>query len=70
MYAATRTVSLQGAVGHVVEVQVDVTAGLIYTSVVGRPDASINEGKTRVDVVGVLRPRRGGASLDHMRGVS
>ena len=26
--------------------------------------------ETRVDVVGVLRPRRGGASLDHMRGVS
>ena len=48
MYAATRTVSLQGAVGHVVEVQVDVTQGLIYTAVVGRPDPSITEGKTRV----------------------
>lgn len=47
MYAATRTVSLQGAVGHVVEVQVDVTPGVIYTSVVGRPDPSINEGRAR-----------------------
>lgn len=48
MYAATRTVSLQGAMGHVIEVQVDVTQGLIYTSVVGRPDPSINEGRARV----------------------
>ncbi|MET3960512.1 magnesium chelatase family protein [Marmoricola sp. OAE513] len=47
MYAATKTVSLAGAVGHVVDVQVDVTGGLIITSIVGRPDASINEGRTR-----------------------
>lgn len=48
MYAATRTVSLQGAIGHVVEVQVDITHGLIATNVVGRPDPSINEGRARV----------------------
>lgn len=48
MYAATRTVSLQGVVGHVVEVQVDVTQGLIGTHVVGRPDPSITEGRARV----------------------
>ncbi|MCZ4498174.1 MAG: ATP-binding protein [Marmoricola sp.] len=47
MYAATRTVSLQGAVGHVVDVQVDVTNGMILTSIVGRPDPSINEGRAR-----------------------
>jgi magnesium chelatase family protein len=47
MYAVTRTVSLQGAVGHVVEVQVDITQGLIETVVVGRADPSIREGRAR-----------------------
>jgi magnesium chelatase family protein len=47
MYAVTRTVSLQGAVGHVVEVQVDITQGLLDTIIVGRPDPSIREGRAR-----------------------
>ncbi len=47
MVATTRTVSLQGAVGHVVDVQVDLSNGLIATALVGRPDASINEAKDR-----------------------
>jgi magnesium chelatase family protein len=47
MYAATRTVTLAGSVGHVVDVQVDITNGLIDTVVVGRPDASIKEGRSR-----------------------
>ncbi|MGY2875436.1 magnesium chelatase family protein [Marmoricola sp. URHA0025 HA25] len=47
MWASTRTVSLQGAVGHVIDVQVDVTQGQIATNLVGRPDASINEARDR-----------------------
>lgn len=44
----TRTVSLQGAVGHLIDVQADVSHGLIRTTVVGRPDTSINEARDRV----------------------
>lgn len=47
MWASTRTVSLQGALGHVVDVQVDVSQGTIATNLVGRPDASINEARDR-----------------------
>ncbi len=47
MVATARTVSLQGAVGHVVDVQVDLSQGLIATALVGRPDASINEARDR-----------------------
>lgn len=47
MVATTHTVSLQGAVGHVVDVQVDLSDGLIGTSLVGRPDTSINEARDR-----------------------
>ena len=47
MWASTRTVSLQGVVGHVIEVQVDITQGQIATNLVGRPDASINEARDR-----------------------
>jgi magnesium chelatase family protein len=47
MVAITHTVSLQGAVGHVVDVQVDLSDGLIGTSLVGRPDTSINEARDR-----------------------
>ena len=45
--ATTRTVSLQGAVGHVVDVQVDITHGTVGVALVGRPDASISEGRER-----------------------
>ncbi|MBO9520189.1 MAG: YifB family Mg chelatase-like AAA ATPase [Nocardioidaceae bacterium] len=47
MLATTRTVSLQGAVGHVVDVQVDVSQGSIHTALVGRADASISEARER-----------------------
>ncbi|HEX4190559.1 MAG TPA: YifB family Mg chelatase-like AAA ATPase [Marmoricola sp.] len=47
MYATTRTVSLEGATGHVIDVQVDVTEGIIDTHIVGRPDPSVNEARVR-----------------------
>ena len=47
MVATTHTVSLQGAVGHVVDVQVDLSDGLHGTSLVGRPDTSISEARDR-----------------------
>jgi magnesium chelatase family protein len=47
MWASARTVSLQGLVGHVVDVQVDVSPGQVATNLVGRADASINEARDR-----------------------
>jgi magnesium chelatase family protein len=47
MVATTHTVSLQGAIGHVVDVQADLSQGLIQTALVGRPDASISEARDR-----------------------
>ena len=47
MFATARTVTLSGATGHVVDVQVDVSQGTPNTSVVGRPDSAINESKAR-----------------------
>jgi magnesium chelatase family protein len=47
MWATTRTVTLVGAIGHVVDVQVDVSQGLIATALVGRPDVAINESRDR-----------------------
>ena len=46
-FATARTITLAGAVGHLVDVQVDVSAGLVGTTLVGRPDAAINEGRDR-----------------------
>lgn len=46
-YATTRTVSLDGVVGHVVDVQADITQGLVSTTLVGRPDASVTEARDR-----------------------
>jgi magnesium chelatase family protein len=45
--ATTRTVSLAGVTGHVVDVQADVVAGLVSTTMVGRPDASVSEARDR-----------------------
>jgi magnesium chelatase family protein len=45
--ATTRTVSLQGMSGHVIDVQADVSTGVVATSLVGRLDASINEARDR-----------------------
>lgn len=46
--ATARTVTLLGASGHLIDVQADLSSGLIRTAVVGRPDASINEARDRV----------------------
>lgn len=46
-YAMTRTVSLDGVTGHLIDVQADVTQGMVSTTLVGRPDASINEARDR-----------------------
>lgn len=47
MWATTRSVSLQGAVGHVIDVQVDVSHGQAHTAMVGRPDIAITEARER-----------------------
>lgn len=47
MWATTRTVTLQGARGHVIDVQVDISTGTAHTAMVGRPDTAINEARER-----------------------
>lgn len=47
MFARTSTVSLIGAVGHVIDVQVDASPGVVGAKVVGRADTSINEARER-----------------------
>ncbi len=47
MVATTHTVCLRGAIGHVIDVQADLSDGLIATALVGRPDTSINEARDR-----------------------
>jgi magnesium chelatase family protein len=46
-HATCHTVSLQGAVGHLIEVQADVSSGKVATVLVGRPDAALNEARDR-----------------------
>ena len=46
-WATARTVTLTGVTGHVIDVQADVSQGLISTTMVGRPDASVNEARDR-----------------------
>jgi magnesium chelatase family protein len=46
-FATARTISLTGATGHLIDVQVDVSPGLVATALVGRPDASISEARDR-----------------------
>jgi magnesium chelatase family protein len=46
-FATARTITLQGANGHVIDVQVDVSQGVVKTAMVGRPDASISEARDR-----------------------
>lgn len=45
--ATTHTIALQGTVGHLVDVQIDVSQGMVATSLVGRADAAISEGRDR-----------------------
>jgi magnesium chelatase family protein len=47
MWATARTVTLLGAVGHVIDVQVDVSQGVVATALVGRPDVAITEARDR-----------------------
>ena len=44
-FATARTIALSGATGHLIDVQVDVSPGLVATALVGRPDTSISEGR-------------------------
>jgi magnesium chelatase family protein len=46
-FATASTVSLNGALGHLIEVQADVSPGQVGTTLVGRPDAALNEAKDR-----------------------
>ena len=46
-FATARTVSLMGALGHLIDVQADVSPGQVNVTLVGRPDASLNEAKDR-----------------------
>jgi magnesium chelatase family protein len=45
--ATAHTITLSGAFGHLVDVEVDVSQGVVSTSLVGRPDASITESRDR-----------------------
>lgn len=46
-FATAYAVALQGSLGHLIEVQADVSAGMVGTSVVGRADVSLNEARDR-----------------------
>ena len=41
--ATARSVSLQGALGHLIDVQADVSPGQAGFTMVGRPDVSLRE---------------------------
>lgn len=45
--ATARTISLEGAGGHLIDVQVDIAQGVVKTALVGRPDAAIIESRDR-----------------------
>jgi magnesium chelatase family protein len=45
--ATAHTTWLQGAIGHLIEVQADVSNGVVATTVVGRADVAINEARER-----------------------
>jgi magnesium chelatase family protein len=46
-FATARAVSLRGALGHLIDVQADVSPGQVGTTMVGRPDASLHEARDR-----------------------
>jgi magnesium chelatase family protein len=46
-FATSHTVALSGAVGHLIDVQADVSPGQVATVLVGRPDASLHEARDR-----------------------
>lgn len=45
--ATTHAVSLHGAVGHLIDVQTDVSPGQVGVTMVGRPDATLTEARDR-----------------------
>jgi magnesium chelatase family protein len=45
--ATACTVALQGSLGHLIDVQVDVSRGMVGTTIVGRPDMALNEARDR-----------------------
>ena len=47
-FATAHTVSLHGALGHLIDVQADVSPGTVGTTLVGRPDPSLHEARDRV----------------------
>ena len=47
-YGLARTVALRGAIGHLIDVQADVSPGQVGLTVVGRVDAAVSEGRDRV----------------------
>jgi magnesium chelatase family protein len=46
-FATTRSVALTGALGHLVDVQADVSSGQVATVLVGRPDSALSEARDR-----------------------
>ncbi|MBS2937435.1 YifB family Mg chelatase-like AAA ATPase [Nocardioides sp. J2M5] len=47
-FATARSLALRGADGHVIDVQVDVSPGLVSTTIIGRVDKSLSEARDRV----------------------
>ncbi|WP_141012907.1 YifB family Mg chelatase-like AAA ATPase [Nocardioides sambongensis] len=47
-FATAHSVALNGALGHLIDVQVDVSSGQAGVTVVGRADAALREGQERV----------------------
>ena len=47
-FATARSLALKGADGHVIDVQVDVSPGLVGTTIIGRVDKSLSEARDRV----------------------
>ena len=48
MLSIIKSMALQGLDGYIVDVQVDISAGIPNWEVVGLPDASVREAKERV----------------------
>ncbi len=47
-FATTHTVALNGALGHLIDVQADVSPGSVNVTMVGRGDAALREGQDRI----------------------
>lgn len=47
-FATAQTISLRGSVGHVIDVQVDVSPGVVGTTLVGRANRTLSEAHDRV----------------------